>query len=304
MELKLRGTRPKSSQTTSAMKNDACLTKAPADLAGWVMLFAYESLPVLASTAQTLEDLRAIEDSVDAHMLAEAFADDPLMTIKVLAHVAKMRASRRAGREGSDTETVLESLVMLGISPFFTAFGPQATVEDQLSEQPQALQGFRAVLRRSRRAARFAMGFAVHRMDHDAPVIHDAALLHDFTELLLWLRAPALALQIQERQLADTTLRSAAVQSEVLNVELPRLEHALMVAWKLPRLLVQITDGHAPQVNAQTRNVQLALRVARHSALCWDNAALPDDVREVGELLTIHPEAAARLLREIDAEPA
>jgi HD-like signal output (HDOD) protein len=119
-------------------------------------------------------------------------------------------------------------------------------------------------------------------MDHDASVIHDAALLHDFTELLMWVRAPALALQIQQRQLADPTLRSAAVQREVLNVELPRLEHALMVAWRLPKLLVQITDDHAPQANAQMRNVQLALRVARHSALCWDNAALPDDVREVG----------------------
>lgn len=296
--------RPKTSQTTSAMPSDACLTHAPADLTGWVALFTHESLPVLASTAQTLEELRSNEDAVDAHMLAEAFADDPLMTVKVLAHVAQMRANRPAGREGSDTETVLESLVMLGISPFFSAFGPQATVEDQLAEQPQALQGFRSVLQRSRRAARFAMGFAVHRMDHDAPVIHDAALLHDFAELLLWLRAPALALEIQSRQLADSTLRSAAVQRELLNIELAQLEHALMLAWRLPRLLVQITDDHAPRVNAQMRNVQLALRVARHSALCWDNAALPDDVREVGELLTIHPEAAARLLREIDAEPA
>ncbi|HZF79830.1 MAG TPA: HDOD domain-containing protein, partial [Rubrivivax sp.] len=259
---------------------------------------------VLASTALSLEDLRPVEDSVDAHLLAETFADDPLMTVKVLAHVAKMRARRPTGREGSDTETVLESLVMLGISPFFDAFGPQASAEEQLAGQPQALQGFRDVLQRSRRAARFAMGFAVHRMDHDAPMIHDAALLHDFTELLLWLRAPSLALEIQQRQLDDPTLRSATVQREVLNIELPQLEHALMLAWRLPRLLVQITDDHARHVTAQMRNVQLALRIARHSAVCWDNAALPDDVREIGELLTIHPEAAARLVREIDAEPA
>ena len=285
------------------MPSDKPLTQAPGTLAGWVALFDHRSLPVLASTAQTLEELRAEEDSVDAHLLAEAFAADPLMTVKVLAHVAQMRAGR-PGREGSDTETVLESLVMLGISPFFQAFGPQATVEDQLAGQPQALAGFQRVLQRSRRAARFATGFAVHRMDHDAPVIHDAALLHDFTELLLWLRAPDLAADILARQQADSTLRSAAVQREVLHVELAELEHALMLAWRLPRLLVQITDDHADRLTPQMRNVQLALRVARHSALCWDNAALPDDVREVGELLTIHPEAAARLLREIDAEPA
>ena len=39
-------------------------------------------------------------------------------------------------------------------------------------------------------------GFAAHRMDHDAAVLHEAALLHDFAELLLWVRAPALALEI------------------------------------------------------------------------------------------------------------
>ncbi len=286
------------------MTCDPGLTRAPANLAGWVALFDHASLPVLASTARTLEELRANEDAVDANLIADSFADDPLMTVKVLAHVAHMRASRPPGREGSDTETLQEALVMLGISPFFNAFGPQATVEDRLAQQPQALAGFRAVLQRSRRAARFAMGFAVHRMDHDAPVLYEAALLHDFAELLLWLRAPVLALEIQSRQQADATLRSAAVQRELLNVELAELEHALMLAWRLPSLLVQITDDHAPRVNSQMRNVQLALRVARHSALCWDNAALPDDEREVGELLTIHPEAAARLLREIDSEPA
>ena len=280
------------------------LTRAPANLAGWVALFDHASLPVLADTAQTLEELRTNQDAVDAHLIADAFSSDPLMTVKVLAHVAQMRAARPVSREGSDTETMLEALVMLGISPFFQAFGPQETVEDQLAGQPEALLGFRRVLLRSRRAARFAMGFAVHRMDHDAPVIHDAALLHDFSELLLWLRAPALALEIEARQLADPALRSATVQHQLLHVELAELEHALMLAWRLPGLLVQITDDHAPRVNAQMRNVQLALRVARHSALCLDNAALPDDVREVGELLTIHPEAAARLLREIDAEPA
>lgn len=278
------------------------ITHAPATLAGWVSLFDHASLPVLAQSAATLEELRANEDAVDAHLLAEAFHGDPLMTVKMLAHVAQARSRRPVGRDGGDTETLVEAMVMLGISPFFRAFGPQATVEDELAAEPEALAGFQRVLLRSRRAARFAMAFAVHRMDHDAPVIHEAALLHDFAELLLWLRAPALALEIQARQQADSTLRSAAVQRELLNIELAQLEHALMLQWRLPRLLVQITDDHAPRVNAQLRNVQLALRVARHSAVDWDNAALPDDVRDIAELLTIGPEAAARLVREIDAE--
>lgn len=274
------------------------LTHAPRDLAAWVALFEHADLPVLATTAEALDELATNEDAVDAHMLADAIVDDPLMTIKVLAHVAQLRR----GREGSDTETVTEALVMLGIPPFFRAFSSPPVVEDLLSEQPVARAGFRRVLRRARRAARFSMGFAVHRMDHDATVLHEAALLHDFAELLLWLRAPALAMVIEERQRADPTLRSAAVQRQVLHIELEELEHALMKKWRLPALLVQISDGHARHATAQMRNVQLALRVARHSALGWDNAALPDDLHDIAELLNIAPEAAERLLRDIDAE--
>jgi HD-like signal output (HDOD) protein len=192
---------------------------------------------------------------------------------------------------------------MLGIPPFFRAFETLHTVEDRLAERPAARAGFAAVLRRARRAARFAIGFAVHRMDHDAAVIYEAALLHDFAELLLWLRAPDLAAEIARRQQADSTLRSAVVQRELLNIQLVDLEHALMKAWRLPTLLVDFTDEHAKAVGPQMRNVQLAIRVARHSTQGWDNAALPDDIRDLCELLNLTPEPTSRLLHEIDADP-
>jgi hypothetical protein len=280
-------------------QNASFTLTAPRDLAQWVRLFEPALLPILASTAEELDVLRLNEDAVDAHFLADVVASDPLMTLKLLAHVAHLRR----GRDGGDVETVTEALVMLGISPFFKAFGPEAaTVETQLADQPAAMAGFQEVLRRSRRAARFAIGFAVHRMDYDAPVIHEAALLHDFAELLLWLRAPALALLIAKRQQADTTLRSALVQRELLHIELDELEHALMVAWRLPALLVQITDEHAAHSSLQMRNVQLAIRLARHSSMGWDNPALPDDLQDIAALLSISPEAAQRLVLEIDAE--
>ncbi|MDE2277326.1 MAG: HDOD domain-containing protein [Burkholderiales bacterium] len=274
------------------------ITRAPHDLAAWAAHFDHRGLPVLAETADTLEEMRANEDAVDAHLLADALVSDPLMTLKLLAHVAQLRR----GREGSDTETVTEALVMLGIPPFFRAFGPQPTVEDRLADHPEALAGFRRVLTRSRRAARFAIGFAVHRMDHDAAVIHEAALLHDFAELLLWLQAPALALAIERRQRDDPALRSAAVQRELLHIELQALEHALMQAWHLPALLVQITDAQAHRPTPQMRNVQLAIRVARHSAQGWDDAALPDDVSDIAALLNLALDAAQRLLHEIDSD--
>lgn len=272
---------------------------APRDLTQWALSFDAAQLPILAATADELDALRLNEDRVDAHLLADVVANDPLMTLKLLAHVARLRR----GRDGTDTETVTAALVMLGISPFFAAFGPQAaTVESQLAEQPAALAGFMNVLRRSRRAARFAIGFAVHRMDHDAPVIHEAALLHDFAELLLWLRAPSLALQIAQRQRADAALRSSTVQREVLHIELVELEHALMLAWRLPALLVQMTDEQAAYTSLQMRNVQLAIRLARHSTLGWDNIALPDDMQAIAELLNLSVDAVHRLVLEIDAD--
>ena len=276
------------------------ITRAPRDLAGWAVLFEHSTLPVLGETLESMRELAANEDAVDARLIADAVVNDPLMTIKLLAHVAQLRR----GREGSDTETVTEALVMLGVPPFFRAFHDEAEVEALLASQPSALRGFQRVLRRCRRAARFAMGFAVHRMDHDAAVIHEAALLRDFAELLLWQRAPALAAALEERQHADPTLRSAVVQRELLNIELDELEHALMLKWRLPALLVQITDEHATHLTPQMRNVQLAIRVARHSALGWDNAALPDDVHDVAQLLNLSHDAALRLLNEIEDDGA
>ena len=272
--------------------------RPPRDVAGWATLFNLQRLPVLSSTAAALDDMRETEDAIDAHLLSEAIVSDPLMTLKLLAHVAHLRR----GREGSEVETVTEALVMLGIPPFFRAFGPQESAQDRLAQHAEASAGFERVLRRSHRAARFAIGFAVHRMDHDAPVIHEAALLHDFAELLLWLHAPSLALEIQRRQEADSTLRSAVVQKAVLNVDLADLQHALMKSWRLPSLLVRITDDHAQQPTSQVRNVLLAIRVARHSAQGWDNAALPDDVRDIAELLQMSHDATLRLLQEIDSD--
>ncbi len=75
-----------------------------------------------------------------------------------------------------------------------------------------------------------------------------------------------------------------------------------MKLWRLPSLLVRITDDHAQEPTSQVRNVLLAIRVARHSAQGWDNAALPDDVRDIAQLLQLSHDATMRLLQEIDSD--
>jgi HD-like signal output (HDOD) protein len=266
------------------------------DVGGWAAQLRQAEIPVLRETAEQIEELRAREDEVDARLLGPLVSADPLMCLKLLAHVSSHRSSRRV----TDTETATAALVMMGIGPFFRDFGPQLTVQDKLADHPCALDGLMRLLARSQRAARFALGFAVHRMDLDAEVIHEAALLHDFAEMLLWCHAPALALDIEQRQQADPTLRSAAVQRQVLGVELVDVQQALMRGWRLPELLVRISDDHhdtAPQV----RNVLLAIRLARHTKVGWDNAAIPDDVRDIAKLLNLKPESTLKLLHDLDS---
>jgi HD-like signal output (HDOD) protein len=270
------------------------ITRALPDLQAWTAHFLAAPLPVLADTAELLEAYRDNEDAVDAHLLAQTVSADPLMSLKLMAHVAGVRSRRST----TDPETVTAALVLLGISPFFRAFGPQTTVDEVLAGQPEALLGLGEVLKRAHRGAAFALAFAVHRMDHDAQVIHAAALLHDFAEMLLWLHAPALALQIAAAQQQDPALRSATIQRELLHIELHDLQQALMRAWHLPELLVRINDERHAET-AQVRNVQLAVRLARHTARGWDNAALPDDVRDIAALLNLGETPTLHLLHDI-----
>ncbi len=266
------------------------------DLTAWTHYYRGVDIPILANTADALEAMRANEDDVDANLIGEMVADDPLMTLKVLAYSSTHRPPRLV----TDVETVTSAIVLMGISPFFAAFGPQPTVEDRLAGHPEALVGLNEVLRRAHRASNFALAFAVHRMDHDAAVIHAAALLHDFADMLMWCHAPALSLRIREAQLADPALRSSTAQQAVLNIQLLDLQQSLMKTWALPELLIRISDDEHI-THPSVRNVMLAIRLARHTAQGWDNAAIPDDVTEIAEMLNMSPVATLPFLQASDS---
>jgi len=280
------------------MADRLCLTTPLSSLDAWVNAFAQAEIPVLAETAEALEQMRATEDDVDAHGLAELIETDPLMTLKVLTHANERRRGGHSEFRAAP-ETVTAALVLTGITPFFRDFGQQPTLEAVLADNEEALLGLSRVMQRAERASRYALGFAAHRADPDAAIIHGAALLHDFAEMLLWVHAPTLALQIAALQQADRHLRSSAAQRQVLGITLPDLEQALMRRWQLPELLRRITsekDARDPQV----RCVQLAVRLARHTARGWDDAGVPDDLHDIAELLNLSEAHALKLLHEFD----
>lgn len=267
------------------------------DLTAWTRRFQQVEIPVLAATAFALEELRAREDDVDAAQLSALIESDPLLTIKFMAHVA----TKRRHAESTETETVISALVMTGISPFFTHFGPQPTVEDRLADLPKALDALHALLARARRAANFALAFAVHRGDTDAGVIRQAAFLHDFAEMLMLCHAPAMELQIRDAQRQNPTLRTATAQQAVLNIELDDLRQALFKLWGLPQLLVRISDDRHPD-HSNVRCVVLAVRLARHTTDGWDNAAVPDDIDAIAQLLNVVPRIALSFVKKVDLQ--
>jgi len=274
--------------STEPLPPSVYLTEPLPDLAAWKRYFLETEIPVMVETSRALEELREKEDDVDAGMLAAIVERDPLMMVKVLALVA----GRRRNTESTGTETIVSSLVMMGVSPFFRHFGPQPTVEDHLRAQPEALLGVQKLIKRSERAAHFATGFAVHRLDTDVEVIRQAAFLHDFTEILMWCHAPTMQLEINAMQKSNSTLRTSNLQRFVFHIDLNDLRQELMKHWNLPELLIRISDGkHAD--HPIVRNVVLAVRLARHTENGWDNAALPDDIEDISQLLN----ASARVTR-------
>lgn len=267
------------------------------ELSAWVAHFLAAEIPVLQTTADALEALRANEEHTDANSIGELIAGDPLMTLKVLAY----SSGHRSRRVITAPETVTSALVMLGITPFFRAFASQPSAEERLATNPRAQAGLQAVLRRAHRGADFALAFAVHRTDPNAAAVHAAALLHEFAELLLWCHAPRLALRIAQAQSADASLRSSVAQRDVLGVDLADLQHALVVEWQLPALLCE--NGRAHQSgHAGARTVALAARLARHTHQGWDNAALADDIADVAELLNLSSEATLHLVQNVEPQ--
>ncbi|MFN3416871.1 MAG: HDOD domain-containing protein [Caldimonas sp.] len=276
------------------------ITTALPSLEAWTAHFAQAPVPVLPRTADAMDWLKDRQDDLDAHRIAEFLAGDPLMTLKIFRRLAAVSPQTDDDDGEIGAESVTAALVYLGVGPFFAGFEQLITTDELLASRPHALDGLHEVLRRAARAAVFALGFAVHRMDSDAPALYHAALLHDFAEMLLWCHAPDLALEIRRRQRHDPTLRSARAQMDVLHIHLADLEQALMRAWRLPRVWRRLTDEHAAAHDLQARTVTLAIRLARHTQQGWDNAALPDDIADIAALLNLSPEATLRKVRDLD----
>jgi len=165
-----------------------------------------------------------------------------------------------------------------------------------LHDHRAALVHLLQTARRAQRSAYYAYDWALRLDDLHAEEVYVSALLINVSEMLMWAFNPGPMLEIARRQAADTGLRSADVQKQVLGFAGVDLQRQLTTEWQLPELLRNLMDP-ALANTTRVRNVVLAANLSRHSAQGWDNAALPDDYREIAALLRMEPDKVMALVK-------
>lgn len=260
-------------------------------LEGWKAYLSQAQIPVLKQTARDLALLFQDTDKLAAREVAAVIARDPMMTVKLLRY---LQQHKHRAQEHEVVE-VEQALLMLGVEAFFRKIPPQPILDEALSAHMGALVQVLRVVRRSQRASSYAFDWAVRLRDLHFEEVRIAALLHDLAEMLMWCFAPGEMLKVDVLRQQDKTLRSRAAQEQVLGFALSDLQLALAQEWKLPLLLLNLMDDECAQ-QPRVRNVVLAVNLARHSANGWDNASLPDDYKEIGQLLGMHAEEVMLML--------
>ncbi len=270
-------------------------TPSGMDLRGWVEFLGRADIPVLKQTARELEALRQDANSLSARSVAAVIARDPMMTAKLLRYLQQHKHRSQT----SEVVQVEQALLMLGVEASYAKIPARPLVQDVLQGQTESLLHLMQVIHRSHRASEYAFDWAVLLSDLHFEEVRIAALLHDLAEMLVWCFAPQQMLRIRSMQQQDKALRSRDVQQQVLGFALAELQKALIREWELPALLLTLMDDYNA-TQPRVRNVLLAVNLARHSANGWDDAALPDDYRDIGGLLRM-PAEEVRLMVSADA---
>ena len=261
------------------------------DINTWVDFISTTDIPVLKQTAREIARLQEDEDKLSARAITSTVLNDPMMVFRVLSFSQKHKSKHQL----QDLLQVEQAILMMGTTTFFRDIPTNFLVEDALKNNLSALMHLLRLIRRAHRAAYFAADWATHLADLHSEEVRIAALLHDLSEMLMWCFASDKMNTINVMQQEDKTLRSHVVQQEVLGFKLNDLQKELVEVFQLPPLLSKLMqDGASGE--QRVRNVTLAVNLARHSAKGWGDAALPDDYRDIAELLRLDVDRTMRII--------
>ena len=261
-------------------------------LEAWIKYFETADIPLLKRTHRDLAVLQEDADHLSVRAVTEVISHDPLMTVTLLRYLQKHKRDTQL----NEVVQIEQALMMLGMQTFFAKVEPRLVVEEMLHGQIPALMGLLHTVHRATQAAYYAKDWAVRLQDLHFDEIRIAALLHNFAEILMCCYAPAEMAQVAALQQADKALRSRDAQIQVLGFKLSDLQLALAKSWGLPELLINFMNRTDSQ-QRKMRNIVLAINLARHADKGWDDAALPDDYKEIGEMLNMPAQQVEHLVR-------
>jgi HD-like signal output (HDOD) protein len=267
------------------------MTEAFYDIPKWIDFFAKTPIPVLKHSARELDRLQVDEGRLSAREITSIVLNDPFMVFRVISF-----AKQHQGRHQlQDLVQVEQAILMMGTDAFYRNLPAKPLVEDQLHTNIPALTHLLRLIKRGHRAAYFASNWAAMHKDLHSEEVRIAALLHDLAEMLMWCFAPDKMNTIFDMQQTDKTLRSKAVQEQVLGFKLIDLQKELVEKFQLPPLLSKLMEDQGANEH-RAINVSLAVNLARHSANGWDDAALPDDYINIADFLRVDVERARFLI--------
>lgn len=254
----------------------------------WAAYLDTVDLPVLRCTAEAIGRLAKTADRVTSAELAQVILHDPMLTLRVL----RLANQPRSSRFESEITMVEHAVVVVGVIPLFAQLSRLSIIEDLLQTKERALERLRCALSQAFHAAYLARDWAILRMDMQAEEVYVAALLHDFTRMVMGCVAPG-DLQKVQRLRRKEGLSAEEAEIRVFGFPLYELQEALAAAWRLPELTLSLMEPKNVE-RPRTRLVLIATEVVRHAAQGWYAESLEKDYEALAELLRLsHDDAAA-----------
>lgn len=257
------------------------MTTLPSTIHEWVTFLETQDVPVLRRTAQELNKLRPSAERISASNLAVIILRDPLMTLKLL----RLANTSRRGRLSNEITSVEHAIMMLGIVPLFKHFSSLVVLEDMLAQQEQVLNSVLQVFSRALHAAYQARQWAIQHQDIRVEEVYISALLHDMTNMMLWIYAPERAREIRATVQRERIYYGAA-HEKVMGFSVADFRIALAAEFRFPSMLAELVDcRNAAQSRAQ--GVLLAVSLAHLAEKGWYGKQIEQTLEAMADMLNL-----------------
>jgi len=257
------------------------MTTLPSTIHEWVMFLETQEVPVLRRTFQELEKLRPSAERISASRLAVIILRDPLMTLKLL----RLANSSRRGRLSNEITSVEHAIMMIGVVPLFKHFSALTVLEDMLAQQELTLHSLLQVFSRALHAAYQARQWALQHQDIRVEEVYISALLHDMTNMMLWIYAPQQAQEIRATVQREHLYYGLA-HEKVMGFSVADFRTALAAAWHFPDMLADLVDcRNAGQPRAQ--GVLLAVSIAHLAERGWYGTQIEATLEAIADTLNL-----------------